>query len=271
MATAVASATTRVLRYIPAGDLKIDPRYQRSPHHEQVTKIKRNFNDKFFGCLMVSARQDGSQMAIDGQHRLIAVRELFGPDYPVACLVHLDLTYEDEVSIFNAMNGDRKHLKHIVIFNNKLQIGDADATAIVAILDECGFRLTKKAKATATNEIKAVRLVEKLYRVGGADGLKEVLTLVQEAWPDEQGRNKSDIFLGLHTFLSAYRDHEGLSRERLVKQLASESIFKLRREARENGEKYRIRRETGFAWAVLDAYNFWLKANRLPNLLVKEG
>jgi len=77
--------------------LNIDPSYQRKPSTARVYKKTANFRWAQCGVLTVNKRRDGTYWVVDGQHRLLALRIIFGgEDALVPCLVTSNLNQKEE-------------------------------------------------------------------------------------------------------------------------------------------------------------------------------
>lgn len=66
-----ASMNGSPVRLIPARDLKLDPRVNRSIDRAWVVRLARSWDASLTGTLVVVARSDGDLIVVDGQHRYL--------------------------------------------------------------------------------------------------------------------------------------------------------------------------------------------------------
>lgn len=165
--------------------------YQRPLSDARVQHLISAFDASEAREIYVSRRSDGSMYILDGQHTWAALREMgythwFGR-------VFFDLTPEEEARRFAEYQSNSRPIPAVVRWNAEVISGNEDANAIEAILASFYLRIsTSKLRARdGYLGIGSRSVPEKVYRLGGANLLREVLQLCTDAW----GQNKN-AYLG---------------------------------------------------------------------------
>ena len=201
------------IRHVELDKLNIDPYYQRHGAgvryrklvDSHVDSIKRGFDPRAAGLLVVNERTDGTIWIIDGANRLFAMLDLGYEKWE--CIYYSHLTYEEEASIFHKGN-NRKALTAGGKFNARVLGGDASALTMVEIAKRHGFTLNTKAKSDTLDNLRAVVVLDKILEQFGEDVLDETLYVLKNSW----NRNESEklqklsrnIVGGLALFIQAY-------------------------------------------------------------------
>lgn len=149
------------LELLRVGDLIVDHRYQREHvAAAHVAAIVDRFDWSLFFAIGVNRRGNGGLYVFDGQHRVSAVLELFGPDEQVPALVTQGLGASDEARLFHAMQSTRKALTAADRFKAQVFRGDPAALEIVAIASQHGFEIRQGVGGTG---LPGVSAIERLY------------------------------------------------------------------------------------------------------------
>lgn len=179
--------------------LEVDDRYQRPLDKARVAKIVKEFDERRFGVLEVSQR-NGHANVFDGQHRLAVARKLGMNSVP--CLVHTNLTPEQEAELFVALQRDRKGINQIDRFRARVFTGEVEALDINGIVEACGFRIRRDgADAGALYSIQAVTSLERVYKRGN---LAETLALLRDLWGGDRKSTDGGLIEGLSIILDGY-------------------------------------------------------------------
>jgi hypothetical protein len=86
--------------WIHKDKLTVDTEYQRVLKQPRVVKMRRDWNPNLCGALVISQRDDGSNVVIDGQHRHAGSPD--GTEF--MCQILTGLTQEKEAEIFLRRN-----------------------------------------------------------------------------------------------------------------------------------------------------------------------
>lgn len=170
--------SAHLTKWIPVGEIEVDPTIQRPLNVAWAEKIGRDLDPDLVGVIHVSKRSNGRYVVIDGQHRIYGIKNVFGNNGTlVECKVYEGLTKAQEAEFFVGLNDFRRPTR-IDVFLKSVIANDPDAVAINKITREYGFRVDRvKADGTIT----AVGALEEVY-YGFADMRDPKLT------PEEKQR-----------------------------------------------------------------------------------
>lgn len=206
------------IKWIPVKDLSVVwPEAQRSRREAKVEAIKKKFDPDAFGVIAVTLPNGkGVYHVIDGQHRTQAVREMWGDNERVPCMVLNGRTRAEAAHIWSLMNSDRTMPQAIDRFLVAVTAGYDDEVAVNDILTDMGYRV---AASGDDGVISAVSSCLKVYRHGGEEALTWALGTIQETW----GMARDSVHGGI---VRAYADlldqHPTVDRKRLVNKVAKE-------------------------------------------------
>lgn len=249
-----------------ADELRVDTRYQRAIRKGRVRRIVKNFRNTGFSFLTLSARDDGTFVVLDGQHRLTAIRELGWGEHPLPCVVYRGLTLEDEAEIFESTQSPsaRLSLAPADRFKARLIAKETTALAINATVEAFGYHLNFTGGTTRDpNDIDAISAIEFVWNRHGPGSLSTLLAITRAAFPTSENVHLSGALLaGLSSFLHRY--HGMYFDDRL--------LFVLRKVTpvhyTEDGKTIRKAIGGGFydavGRAILKEYNYKLSTNKLP-------
>jgi hypothetical protein len=93
--------------YLPISALSVDPAIAPDvdPDSPAVTALMRAYDPEKLGELIVSDRDDGALVVLDGYVRRQAML-LADPGAEATCITYLDLTLDQERQMRNSLNGD---------------------------------------------------------------------------------------------------------------------------------------------------------------------
>lgn len=210
------------LEMIPVGQLQVDGQYQRLLQPKRVQKMVESFDWSIFFAVGVSRRIDGSLWVFDGQHRIAAVLDKFGPTERVPAIVIDALSVEDEARIFNELQTTRRPLTPADRFRARLIAGDEYALALRDEAEVHGFHVTTDYTGTTDGRvISAVAALESLQRQY-ATGVGPVLSVIADAWHHQYVATAS-IIRAIGEVMHMAKDQPRFSRERLVDVLGTRS------------------------------------------------
>lgn len=209
--------TTRVVK-ITVAELDVDPAYQRVVDMARVARMAKKFRPQALGVLEVSERPNGSRVLLDGQHRVETVRtkieEGEQPEsFKMTARVHTGLSPAEEAALFATLQ-EQKPLTPLGKFRAMLASDDPEYVEMASILRKYGLQVAIGPKP---GHIQAADAVVGVYQQYGAEGLKDVLAILTEAWGKDSKNFQSQLLRGTAYFLN----HAGVfDRERLVRQLS---------------------------------------------------
>lgn len=202
VAPAVSIAHRSEIGLVNLADLMIDTDVQREEGLDalRVTKMARAFNPDALGVVIVSVRDDGAQIVLDGMHRCAAAREAKHKD-PLQAILHHGLTREDEAALFLDYN-NKKDVSAVSRFRARLVKREPVAVEIATVLAGHGWEITSNNFAGAAH---AATAIERAYSKGSGtlkigtypEVLDHVFGALTAAWGHDETAAHQHIVEGL--------------------------------------------------------------------------
>lgn len=263
------SASTDI-RLLPVARLKVDHRYQRRLDDAWVDRLSDRWQAALAGVLLVSSRDDGDLIVLDGQHRLAAVRKLLADHADVNeslwAEVYFGLTLEDEAAIFMGRN-TQKAVHIIDRFRARVVAGEPTAARIDQTLKAHGATWDYDSR-------RGYACVGVLEKVGAWGKLDSTIRVLEQAWPNgafADSKRKRQIVEGVGIFVAAAQGRPGYSDDLAVQRLGERvNVTNLLRLARNESLTSSVNQSVVVARRLRDAYNRNAK-NRLPEIIPPKG
>ena len=128
--------------------LEIAPEYQRSVSPKLVRTIGQSWDWHAAGALIVNKRDD-RYFVVDGQHRYIAAQGIDDINR-LPCIIHQDLSIEQEARLFYIYNSDRKNVTAFDRFRAACVFKDEIALFVRAEVEKVGFEVANKGVNSVT-------------------------------------------------------------------------------------------------------------------------
>lgn len=200
--------------FIRAGDLVVDPRYNRDIKQKWVEQIADTYNPDQLQALNISRRlfrvvqrSEGAakeeqvfdanvtsatrieNVVISGQHRLLATLRAKGPDFMLPCIIYDRLTNSQEAELFALF--DEQVRPHQPWQRHKAHVfgGNPQALDIETITRNCGLTVYKGSGPMGAGKdgvIFAVSTLYSIYNLSGREMLNRILEIHFSAWTDNQ-------------------------------------------------------------------------------------
>ena len=225
------------------------------------------FNAHLMNPIHVSLRNDGKYYVIDGRHRLNMLNKR---GYTrVWCIIHIDLTYEEEAKLFANLNEAFRKVTSFQGFIALIESRDSTALDIVNILKHYNFHIVENDKIQNQNnndygKIRGVKLICSLYNNIGRSDFVKLFDIINETWGGQPASLQSEIIRGVAVFLRTYEDYK--IEKDLINKWRLSSASAIVDDAKENfkdtkpGHKY--------AKELLRIFNSGkANKNRLPDLI----
>lgn len=178
--------------------------YQRPVDERKVKKLLAEWDLSLLDALTVSFRE-GNFFLVDGQHRVIALRRIFGDEIKVSCKLYYGLTYQQEAELCYKLDQSRAHLSMAQAVNVLLEAeSDPEIMEIQRLVEVNGFIWALDKKIPGTYEIIAVRAVVNAYRLLGGASFDRMLRLMSAAWHGTPCTLKANFISGMALFLKTY-------------------------------------------------------------------
>jgi hypothetical protein len=265
---------------LTAGVLDVDHRVQRDHVNEsKLNKIRAKYNRPALGTLVVSRREDGTKVLLDGQHRWLVVKELEGETAELDCRVHHGLTLQEEAELFVYYNV-QEAASPLDLHKARVTQGEKVALDIDKAARDNGWVI-----GAGHGRISAIKVLEDLYLQAenefteyGPQLVSDTIAVVTQAWGvDEPHAASANILKAVGKFLLSVevyitetgRPSSFFDRSRLA--LAMQSKFK-------GGAKGWISAQRGIAQgsemtlgqamleSLYQAYNKMGRSGKLPDI-----
>lgn len=248
---------------IPAGQINVNHLYQRELNNSVVKVIIRNFDYRLVNCVKVVWNHN-EWYAFDGQHTMIALRTLFGPDYLVPCLVYEDTdSWFGEAELFERGNTRNSHkpITQIVEWKSRLFRGEKKATEIKNICERYGYKIPTSKGNRGSGYIYALYALEKCYDSMDKTLFDQMLYILSCAWKGNKEAVTSPMLNGMAMFVKTYKDE--YNRSDLIKRLSkTDPVLILRA-----GKASVASGNAKYAKEILNVYNKGTSSGRLPDKL----
>ena len=198
-------------KQVCVNQMGVNVTYAREINPANLRKIVSNFNLEAFGePVICDVRIENPKVPyeiIDANHRIHAIRSLFGDTTKVKCTVLPYMSLEKRAELYNILNFDRKQPTKLEGFKSKLVMGDQDALNIHSICQAVGVNIAG-VDGTGFPTSKGITFLEDAYRHGT---LPNVLRVVKEAYEDKtttfrKSYNSSTFLKKLDNFMCMYFD-----------------------------------------------------------------
>jgi hypothetical protein len=242
------------------GSVTVDLRVQRPLDQRRVDALIGEWDPMALGVPTLSAREDGTLICLDGNHRLEVLRQTGQGDKAISCTVYRGLSLEQEAAMFAKLN-NTKRLSPLQLFAVAVVQNEPLALACNLIVDRAGLIAERGHK----NSFVAVTALMRAYEWDKGNSASAALTTAVAAWGPRREAVVGHLFSGLANVF--YRYGEQVNASQLVEKLRRTAqcdpdsiIGRARTNARTRG----ISVVDAVADIVVNAYNVNRKTNRLP-------
>lgn len=219
---------------VAADDLFVDYAYQRPPDKGRARKLATGWDRKLAGVIEVSDRgpdQHPRYAVIDGQHRMLAVREL-SPTSMMVATIHEGLTVEAEALLFDRLNRERRRPSTWDHWRARKTAGDDVVLAIEAAVAEVGRAHQVELRidsAPREGNVRCTSTLEKLAALGGVELVRDTLDLIVDVWDIRQDGFDAPVVHGIGLVL--HHLEEQIDLERLTDTLLGTMPLQLKTQA----------------------------------------
>jgi hypothetical protein len=250
---------------LPADAMTVDPATQRSLAGRWAAKLANGFNPDFLGVLVVSVRDDGSVVILDGQHRHAAAK-MSGYKDPLPCIAHHGLTHEEEARLFAELNTTLK-VQAIDRFRIRVEAGDPTAVDINRMLHLYGWKVSP---GKANGNFAAVVAAERIYNGAGVlKGkhpalVKGTLKVINDAYGLDYNGSHNSIVSGVGVLLARFGKR--VETERLSHVMAKVVPVRLVAQSKALMDMQKGNSANAMAHIIVGLYNTGLRqGSRLPD------
>lgn len=247
------------LEWLRAGDLHVDPIYERPCNEPKVVKIMAAFDPDAIGVLEVSRRDDDSLWIMDGQHRHQAILREWGPAEKLPCNVHHGLTIQDEARIYGTLNRDRTKPNPLNLHRAAVASGEPVAVDVDRIAHRHGYRVTY---GPGPGNVQAVGAMYDVYRKGSPQILDAALSLIRSAGWDESP--PAEMIVGVALLVARHGNRIDSARFRkMLQDLVPRQVLAQARVLKSEVQSERTTLGTTVAQILLNRYNRGRRSGRI--------
>ena len=229
--------------------------YGRTIDVRNLKRIKQKFDFNKIGSIIVHKNKpedetykklnlyppDNIFEILDGNHRKVALQDLFGENIKWEVTVLEGLPYEARAEYFESYNNDRKGLTYTDKFKSRLQYQEPDATAIKRIANDNQVLLSQidigKPSRMKFGVCMAISSLEAVYNSGNLDVCLNVLyrayVNTPASYSDQAYGNLS--LRHIDTIVKTYEDE--IDTSRLIKAISQMDSYVLNSEPNINEDK----------------------------------
>lgn len=167
------------LKWVPINEMRVSPHAQRELNQNRVNKILANLDLEQIGTPTVNWR-DGYWWIIDGQHRIVALREFGFADDKLQCWTYEALSEQEEAKKFRQLN-DQLRVDAMAEFKVGVTAGFDEECDINRIVLATDLRITRE---KIDGGIAAVGTLRRVYRSHGGPTLGRSLRIIRDGFGD---------------------------------------------------------------------------------------
>lgn len=267
VASELAAATPAPKRFdknieiVNLSELSVDRTYQR-PVTQKMERMGQNWKPDIAGVITLSKRSDQTLWIIDGQNRVGAALMAGVPELEAD--IREGLTLEEEAKLFDELNSTHTNVSAIDRFKARLVYHDPEAVDIKNIVESFGGAIADKISMGRSDDpsIRAVASLNRVYRKQSGEGLKDILTIINDSWGGVDKETTNELTLGgILEFLTRQKRFD---KKRLVTRLSEEGLSNMKRMAHAHGQIFGGSGNKNFYRAMVEVYNKGLATrNRL--------
>jgi len=233
--------------------------FGRPLNQGKVQRMREVFDPNALGVILLSFRANDTYSILDGQHRVALALEMGRTE--MAARIYIDLTYEQEASLYNAFATVNKQ-SALDKFRAKLEAKEANALDIQRILRR--YDLEVATAGPALGKLQAVYGLETIHDTYGSAFLDNVIGTLHAGWADSPRAYVTESLNGMAAFWLRYHDTVDLKRlQDVMKRVSPERVLQAVGSQRASSFVGRNGKEV-WGRALRDAYNLGLRKNQLP-------
>lgn len=253
-------------QYVRLGDLKFDPRYQRTDNINQarVNDIAKNYDPAAVGAIYVNRREDGTLFVVDGQHRVLAMRKKhandIGENYQMLALVYDGLTIVEEARLFWHQT-KRTAVSATDQYTARVAAEDPRMCEIREIVESHGLKISRN---RGKNQVGFIKQIEDRYKKHGAEFVDEAIGIMADGCRMGSSYPTVFIFIAICELLRNY-DPGQYDVDTLIKAIAKLNFEAFNKQAA--GFVMMLgSRDRSLCQALVIAYNKTTKGGKLPDV-----
>jgi len=177
---------------------------QRDLRPGRVDYLVKNFDEQMFGYPVVNWR-DGVYWIIDGQHRLVCARHVYGIEdqdrkQTIECVVYENLTDQEMAEMFDRMN-DRLSVHPFDKFKVRCTAERQRETSILRTVESQGLKVSQQRVKGAVG---AVNALGRVYDRAGDVVLGQALRTIRDAYDSDHAAFDRALIEGIGLVFNRY-------------------------------------------------------------------
>lgn len=203
-------------QWIPVKNLSVVWRQSQRELDERWSKqIAETFDPDYFGTITVcKANGNGFFHVIDGQHRSVAIRELFGENECIPCNVFDVDDPKRAAQIFDRINTARKSPDSVSTFKVRVTAGSEIEMAVNAVIKSCGYKVNNN---RTDGTIRAVGSCTQSFKLYGPEALRSALKTLADTWERNSDAVDGTLIRGFAFFFHQFGSE--IERARLIERI----------------------------------------------------
>ena len=234
---------------------------------ERIQCMVDNWNWALYQPICVSLL-DGKYYVIDGQHRVAALKQIYGDDFKTTCKLATDLTLEEQNEWFAelATNEKAQSLKSVVTakIHSKAY---PEYQELVDDLRKAGLNLKLTNKGKQLNAIRANAAIIKLHNQMSKPHFIECMSILKDLWNGNSSSLTASFLEGWSYFYSLY--HNQWDIKTLFSKLSIESASQISKHAKSLADLKTYTLQQCYAKEFVTLYNGRSRKYRLDDTVIK--
>lgn len=244
------------LEWLPVEAIRTDERAQRPLDESWVAKIAANFKPDLlrWPCVVALPGRNGQEryIVVDGQHRVAAVKALFGGAHKIECEVVRGVDLAGAAEFFRGLN-DTRGVTPFYKFVTGVTSGDPECVAIHKLATSLGLRISPG--GSETNYLHCVAALQRVYRLDGTgELLKRTLQIIIEAWGRSYENFNRAVVSAIGSVLHKYDEIDTAALRSRLASVAGGAHGIVGR-GRSAAAMLGTSAANGTAWAIVNLYN----------------
>lgn len=245
------------IKRVPLNELTVDIRVQQPLREGKVREfLRRGYDPALVGTIVVSERENGTKVVLDGQTRAEVARRAGAED--ILALVWTGLTLEQEAFLFTYLNR-KSNPTAVSTFKTRVVAGEDVPNGIIGTLNRYGWHIDDS--KTTPGSFAAVTAAERIYRAKGdfhtqrpgSQVFDRTIQTITEAWGNDKAASDAGTVSGIAHFLIRYWDE--VDHDRLVRALSKVTAERFRAESKAVAKAINAKPVTANAYNVYQEYN----------------
>lgn len=248
--------------------LSVDPRVQQPLREGKITDIlRRGYDPALVGTIVVSERDSGQMVVLDGQHRAESARR--SSAVKIDALVWSGLSLAQEAWLFTYLNRKSNPVA-MSTFKTRSVAGEDIPIQVTRVLSDWGW--TVSGVKNSDGQFAAVGEAERIYRgtgmyrgsekLSGPRVFARAIETITCAWGLNKNGGDGYLLGGIALFLIRYWD--SVDQGKLVKALSRSTPRAIRAEARGFGQHAGVHIIIAHAYRIHHEYNKSTRTKLLP-------